>query len=241
MANWLKWLGGGKEDSAPKLDPPDAAAQRNEKGRLDDLAAWDSLKASGPLPKKVTRAQLEKMLTARGFRKKRVDPDVCFLKDMPDRVVFLLVRLKTFGHEGHYAPSQRLTLSANICTPEYAAAEAEVMGDPDRQLVTMAGTGELRFKEFILTAERAEDIFDEVQAKAIAIDPVALLAQFRGYDPSRPGADGLKHLCALALAGDVDTLHGYVRRRMANDPCGFVPFITAEMIARAAKIGHRHG
>lgn len=225
----------------PKLDPPDVTARRVEQQRLDDLAAWERLKAGGPLPEKVTRAELDKMLATRGFRKKRVDPDFCFLKETPDRTILLWVRLKTFGQGGHYAPSQRLTVSANICTPEYAAVEAEVMGDPDLQIVTMAGTGELRFKEFILTTERAEEIFDEVQAKAMALDPAALLSQFRDYDTARPGASGLRHLCALALAGDVDTLDGYVRRRMDNDPCGFVPYITDDMIARAAKIGHRYG
>ncbi len=225
----------------PKLDPPDVMASRVEQQRLDDLAAWQRLKAKGPLPEKVTRRALEKMLSARGYRKKRIDPDVCFLKETSDRSVLLWVRLKTFGQEGHYAPSQRLTVSASVCTAEYAAAEAEVMGEPPSHIITIASTGELRFKEFILTAERAQEIFDDVQAKAMAIDLDAVFAQFRDYDPARPGAGGLRHLCALALAGDVDTLDGYVRRRMDNDPCGFVPFITDDMIARAAKIGHRHG
>lgn len=242
MVGWLKWLGGGGASlSAPHLDSPEVTARRVESKRVADLAEWTKRKAKGTLGEKVTRGDVETILARQGFKKRRQNGESLFMKRTDDRDIALFIGLKTFGEGGMFAPSQQLLVSAGMATHEYAAIEREIMASGQTHFVTMAGIEQRKLRDFVLTKAKVSADLAEVEADVLAIDPDEALARFRDFETSRPGSAGVRHIAALALAGDIDTLDGYVRRRMSGDPCGFVPFITDEMIARAAKIGHRHG
>lgn len=232
---------GRADTQGPRLDPADVTADRVDAKRKADLAAWAKLKSKGPLPDKISRGGLEQTLKARGYTKHRGDPDSYFTKSLSDRTIMLWLSLKTFGEGGLYAPRQRLLVTISPSTPAFSAIEAEIMDDPTPHFASIVSLGQRKFDDFVLTQPRVAEIIDIIETEVLDLDFTAALAQLRATDPARPGNAGLKHLTALALAGDIDTLDGYVRRRMDGDPCGFVPFITDEMIARAAKIAHRNG
>ena len=243
MAGWLKRLfgGGGEDTDAVKLDPPDVMEDRMEQTRLADLAAWQALKAAGPLPKKITRPQIETVLRERGFVKKPNEGESYFRKDLPDRYFILRIQLKSLSGTEDYAPSQRLLVSPNFCTHDYSVIETEVLGDLAIDPATMVNLGQRRFKEVILTSKRVEDILTEVEEALLKINPSDVLEEFCAYPPSRPGSGGIRHLCGLVCLDHVDRLDGYLEQRVRGNDCGFMPYITDDMIARAAQIGHRNG
>ncbi|UVJ42907.1 hypothetical protein NVV94_20290 [Pseudomonas sp. LS1212] len=62
------------------------------------------------------------------------------------------------------------------------------------------------------------------------------LAAYRALPTNSKGAMPLRHLAALAMAGDVGRLASYQRSFEQGDRLGFVPYITLEMIDRALLI-----
>jgi hypothetical protein len=59
------------------------------------------------------------------------------------------------------------------------------------------------------------------------------LMGYRNLPTDAKGAMPLRHLAALAVAGDVERLEGYKKSFDMGDRLGFVPYITASMIDRA--------
>lgn len=59
------------------------------------------------------------------------------------------------------------------------------------------------------------------------------LANYRNLPTNAKGAMPLRHLAALAIAGDVNQLSSYQRSFEQGDRLEFVPYITTEMIERA--------
>ncbi|RMQ97899.1 hypothetical protein ALP94_02834 [Pseudomonas savastanoi pv. glycinea] len=56
---------------------------------------------------------------------------------------------------------------------------------------------------------------------------------YRNLPTDSKGAMPLRHLAALAIAGDVERLDGYKKSFEVGDRLGFVPYITDAMIDRA--------
>ena len=59
------------------------------------------------------------------------------------------------------------------------------------------------------------------------------LMVYRSLPTDSKGAMPLRHLAALAIAGDVERLDGYKKNFEMGDRLGFVPYITDGMIDRA--------
>lgn len=238
-----KWLALWRKPQGrlPKLESREETANRVAKKRQVDLARWAKIKADGGLGDTVTRQDVEHVLKSQGFKKKRGDRESIFVKRLSDRSYTIWFRLKTFGESETYAPSQQLLVSASLATHIYSEVEAEITDQPTPHGATMGGLDQRKFVDFVLTQDAVTRVLAGIEADLDKLDPVEFLAKFRTYGPERAGSAGLRYLAALAIAGDIDTLGGYVRRRMDGDPCGFVPFISDDMISRAAKIGHRNG
>ncbi|MHA6044579.1 DUF6990 domain-containing protein, partial [Pseudomonas aeruginosa] len=62
------------------------------------------------------------------------------------------------------------------------------------------------------------------------------LAAYRALPTNSKGAMPLRHLAALAIAGDVSCLANYQFSFEQGDRLGFVPYITQDMIERALLI-----
>ena len=225
----------------PRTETREQTHARVAKKRTADLAAWSKIKANGGLGDQVTRRDVESILIGLGFRKRRGDGESLFVKELEDRFYTIWIRLKTFGESEVYAPSQHLYVSASLATHVYRDVEAEIMGGSASMNATMGGLDQRKFVDYVLTKEAVTLAFESIQADLDAIDPDNILAKFRTYGTERAGSAGPRFLAALAIAGDIDTLDGFVRRRMDGDSCGFMPFITDDMILRAARIGHRNG
>lgn len=65
------------------------------------------------------------------------------------------------------------------------------------------------------------------------------LKLYRQLPTNSKGARPLRHLAALAIAGDIDRLTSYQHSFKQGDRLGFVPYITAEMLDRALLIARR--
>ena len=71
---------------------------------------------------------------------------------------------------------------------------------------------------------------------ALAQDLAAVKKRLRGLPTDSIGIKPLKHLSALAEAGEVETLRSYADAFARGDRLGFVPYITEDYIARALEI-----
>ncbi|AGI26880.1 hypothetical protein H681_25065 [Pseudomonas sp. ATCC 13867] len=66
------------------------------------------------------------------------------------------------------------------------------------------------------------------------------LAAYRNLPTDAKGAMPIRHLAALAIAGEVDRLESYRRSFEQGDRRGFVPYITSEMLDRAIFIAQKY-
>jgi hypothetical protein len=74
---------------------------------------------------------------------------------------------------------------------------------------------------------------------AASVDIEAALAELRALAISSLGAMPVRHMTALAVAGDVETLGHYRDRFAAGDRMDCVPYITIDYITRALELAEK--
>jgi hypothetical protein len=77
---------------------------------------------------------------------------------------------------------------------------------------------------------------DDAISWGFSQDIEAGLTAYRLLQTDSKGAMPLRHLAALAIAGDVQTLSSYQRSFALGDRLGFVPYITADILDRALSV-----
>ncbi|MNY08047.1 hypothetical protein D3C86_1408770 [compost metagenome] len=126
----------------------------------------------------------------------------------------------------------RVSLMPSISTREFSDAVAFVQGEEGRyspvivsneapeKLPSFSSDDVLRMSEKVLSWAHSQSIESGLMA-------------YRALPTDAKGAMPLRHLAALAIAGDVERLEGYKKSFEMGDRLGFVPYITAGMIDRA--------
>lgn len=208
-----------------------------ETRRLTKLRNWQAQVArlGGIVPKPVTRGNLAAVLRARGWNRIIKDGEGVFLRNDDRGEARIFAKLKTLNGGPTHAPYQELSLFCSLSPPDYLAAVTAIAAPhPALPLVSRIT---VERQGFILTRADLDSAVTEAEAKLAAADITMYLDQAAGWDPSRPGSAGLVHLAALVLRGDRARLDHYAALGVN---AGFVPYITPEMIARAAALARAH-
>jgi hypothetical protein len=122
----------------------------------------------------------------------------------------------------------------SVSNKELDVAAARIFGERETHTPLITDSDNLRQPDFTFEDIRALSARLIEWARRQDID--AALKGLRELPTDAKGAMPLRHLAALALAGDVDRLEYYQRGFEAGDRLGFVPYISKEMIDRAVEI-----
>lgn len=200
---------------------------------MADLHGWHSQLArlGGVAPKPVTRGDLTSALRARGWDRVIEGGETVFLRTDDRGAAQIAATLKTRLATDTYAPDQRLRLFCMLSPPDYLAVATAIAAPhvppPLVRQIAVERQG------FVLSRADLDSAVVEAEAKLAAADIALHLDQAAGWAPSRPGAAGLVHLAALVLRRDRARLDAYAA---AGHAAGFVPFITPDMLVRAAEL-----
>ncbi len=251
----LRWLfgagrdAGGRGKPRPALVPPrisEPVLTRNlstaptplpddtKNIRLAALRDWQAelARLGGVAPKPVTRGDLTAVLRARGWDRIIQDGETLFLRNDDRGAASISFQLKTFPGTALNAPDQRLTMSCFLSPHDYLAVASALASPHEPPPLVHRIT--VKRQGFVLTRADLDSAASEAEAKLAGTDFAMYLDQAAGWAPSRPGSAGLVHLAALVLRGDQARLDQYAAQGAA---AGFVPFITPDMLRRAAQLG----
>lgn len=197
------------------------------------LRAWQTelARLGGVTPKPVTRGTLASVMRARGWERVIKNGETLFLRDDDRGTARIQLRLSTRAARADAAPEQQLGLTCSLTPHDFRAVYTALAGPDVRPI--LVGMISVHRTGFVLTRADLESAVTEAEAKLAAADIALHLDQAAGWDPARPGASGLVHLTALVLRRDRARLDRYAALGTA---AGFAPFITPEMLARAATL-----
>lgn len=129
----------------------------------------------------------------------------------------------------------RFSLMPSVSTESFTRAVGVVLGE-QKIFVPILVKNELPEKVVGLALDdivrHSEDAISWASAQDIEIG----LSNYCALPTDSKGAMPLRHLAALALAGDVETLKKYKRCFEQGDRLGFASYINDEMIGRAVLI-----
>lgn len=232
----LRWLFGARRDAGGRGQPRPAPVLSAVLSRAPEPDAWalwqaELARLGGVAPKPVTRGDLTAALRARGWDRVIRGGESLFLRDDGRGAAQIWPALKTrLASEGQ-APDQLLHLSCSLSPPDYLAVATAIAAPAAPP--PLVGPIRVARQGFILTRADLDSAVTEAEVKLAAADIALHLDQAAGWAPSRPGSAGLVHLTALVLRGDRARLDRYAA---LGEQAGFVPFITPDMIARAATL-----
>ncbi|MGY2339116.1 DUF6990 domain-containing protein [Pseudomonas sp. SDO5532_S415] len=142
------------------------------------------------------------------------------------------VKVQVIPSVGERPDHFRVSLIPSVSTEEFSETVAFVQGEgsgyspvivsnePPEKLPDFSGDDVLRMSEKAISWARSQNIESGLMG-------------YRNLPTDAKGAMPLRHLAALAVAGDVERLEGYKKSFDMGDRLGFVPYITASMIDRA--------
>ncbi|TFF42015.1 hypothetical protein [Pseudomonas sp. RIT623] len=129
----------------------------------------------------------------------------------------------------------RVSLMPSVSTRSFTAAAAFVLGEA-RDYVPIIVSNDVPEKIVDFSLDDVVRLSRSAISWASAQDIEKGLAAYRALPTNSKGAMPLRHLAALAIAGDVSCLAHYQFSFEQGDRLGFVPYITQDMIARALLI-----
>lgn len=142
------------------------------------------------------------------------------------------VQVQIIPSVGKRSDHFRVSFMPSISTREFSESVAFVQGEEGgyspvivsneapEKLPGFSSDDVLRMSEKVLSWARSQCIESGLMA-------------YRTLPTDAKGAMPIRHLAALAIAGDVERLEGYKKSFEMGDRLGFVPYITAGMIERA--------
>lgn len=126
----------------------------------------------------------------------------------------------------------RVSFMPSVSTKNFTAAVAFIFGEA-RDYVPIIVSNNVPEKIVDFSLDDVVRLSQGAVSWASAQDIEKGLAAYRALPTNSKGAMPLRHLAALAIAGEADRLASYQRSFEQGDRLGFVPYITAEMIDRA--------
>lgn len=140
---------------------------------------------------------------------------------------------------GKRADHFRVSLDPSISSREFSEAVGFICGksgyyspvilsnEPPKKLASLSAEDILQLADEAISWARSQSLEDG-------------LTTYRGLPTNAKGAMPLRHLAALAIAGDVERLEGYKHCFAEGDRLGFVPYITVDMVDRAILIARKY-
>ncbi|UNO21967.1 hypothetical protein MON07_07870 [Pseudomonas aeruginosa] len=129
----------------------------------------------------------------------------------------------------------RVSLMSSVSTKNFTAAVAFVLGEVSNY-VPIIVSNDVPEKIVDFSLDDVVRLSQSAISWASAQDIEKGLAAYRALPTNSKGAMPLRHLAALAIAGDVSCLANYQFSFEQGDRLGFVPYITQDMIERALLI-----
>lgn len=159
----------------------------------------------------------------------------CSKDEVGDYVCFMDIgtaRVQIIPAIGKRSDHFRVSFMPSISTKTFTAAVEFILGEAvGFEPIIVSNDVPAKIVNFSL-----DDVIKVSQAAtswAEAQDVEHGLMVYRQLPTDSKGARPLRHLAALAIAGDVGRLASYQRSFEQGDRLGFVPYITAEMVDRA--------
>jgi hypothetical protein len=129
----------------------------------------------------------------------------------------------------------RVSLMPSVSTKDFTAAASFILGEAgDHEPVILNNDAPEKIVDF--SSNDVVRLSQDSISWASSQDIEKGLADYRALPTDAKGAMPLRHLTALAVAGDVERLTAYKLSFEQGDRLGFVPYITQDMIERALLI-----
>lgn len=166
----------------------------------------------------------------------------CEIDEVEDRSCTLAVNdkvVRIFPTIGRRSDHFRVTFMPSVSSKEFSEVVSFIFGEGVKYDPVIVSNElpeklpELLDADILRLAERAV-----TWANAQSLE--AGLTAYRNLPKDAKGAMPLRHLAALAIAGDVGRLEGYKKSFDEGDRLGFVPYITVDMVDRAILIARKH-
>ncbi|WP_081673816.1 DUF6990 domain-containing protein [Pseudomonas cremoricolorata] len=126
----------------------------------------------------------------------------------------------------------RVSLMPSVSTKKFSEAVAFVRGEENRYSPIIV-SNEPPEKPVKLSSSDVAVMSKRVISWACSQDIESGVSFYKQLPTDSKGILPLKHLAALAISGDFETLNSYSKIFEAGDRLGFVPYITEGMIHRA--------
>nr|CCA87911.1 conserved hypothetical protein [Ralstonia syzygii R24] len=147
---------------------------------------------------------------------------------MGDRIVTVI------PYVGRRSDHYRISFTPTVTTREFSGA-VSALNQSGVEYEPVSVMLEKTEKVPTLGEAEVEGLLTKVIAWARSADLDEGLAAYRALPTDCVGARPMRHVAALALAGDVEKLEGYLSSFKFGDRLGFVPYITEELLERAIK------
>jgi len=126
----------------------------------------------------------------------------------------------------------RVSFMPSVSTKDFTAAAAFIL-DEDKSHVPIVARNLAPLKVTSLPPSDIAVLSGDILSWAVSQDVEKGLDEYRRLPTSSKGSLPLRHLAALAVAGDVERLSEYKGNFNRGDRLGFVPYISECMIDRA--------
>ncbi|WP_155518325.1 DUF6990 domain-containing protein [Ralstonia solanacearum] len=161
--------------------------------------------------------------------KRRVDEvgDNSFSLDLGDRVV------RVIPNVGKRHDHFRVSFMPSVTTREFSEIASALMNENDARHEPITSMLEKPEKVSSFGEGDVDVWLGKIIAWAKSEDIASGLADYRALPTDCVGARPMRHIAALALAGDVEKIEGYSCSFKAGNRLDFVPYITESMLDRA--------
>ena len=173
----------------------------------------------------MTREELNTLFSDLGWFKYRGDGSTVVTKRLKDRVVWDILIFKSPGY---------LTSGPCVSTDAFDLADA-IISNSSKRIADQSIICQTQWSEFNrdFDLDDAKELSNKVIAWAMSQDVDAGLDHLKSLPTNCLGAMPVRHLAALAVSGDVDTLSRYRDHFSSGDRLNFVPYIDQDYIDRA--------
>ncbi|MBD8189834.1 DUF6990 domain-containing protein [Pseudomonas viridiflava] len=146
------------------------------------------------------------------------------------------IQLQVIPSVGKRSDHFRVSLMPSISTEEFSDAVSFISGDvrnntpikvsndAPEKLVNLSSDSVIKLTEKAISWARSQSIDEGLKF-------------YKDLPTDAKGALPIRHLAALALAGDIGRLSIYKQSFDKGDRLGFAPYITTEMLSRALILG----
>ncbi len=178
--------------------------------------------------------ELVSIVEEQGWTCKKDEVGDCFCIIVVDNI-----QIQITPFVGRRADHFRVSLAPSISTREFSEVVGFIYGEGrDYSPIILSNNPPKKLAS--LSAEDVQQLADEAISWALSQSLEDGLRAYRGLPTDAKGTMPLRHLAALAIAGEVERLEGYKQRFAEGDRLGFVPYITVDMVERAILVARKH-